>query len=121
MPYPTIQLSDSQLDQLLAQDAPLGDLTTEALGIADRPGRISFALRADGVVCGAEEAARLFRLAGAEAEALHRSGTRLDAGTVVLAGRGPAGALHRAWKVAQTLMEYAGGIATRTRRIVEAA
>ena len=46
---------------------------------------------------------------------------RIAAGTVFLEGRGPAAGIHLAWKVSQTLVEYASGIATRTRRIVEAA
>jgi molybdenum transport protein len=51
----------------------------------------------------------------------HGSGDRIAAGTVFLEGRGSAAGIHLAWKVSQTLVEYASGIATRTRRIVEAA
>ncbi|PWC31949.1 ModD protein [Azospirillum sp. TSO22-1] len=114
-------LSDARLDELLLQDAPHGDLTTEALGIGGLRGRIAFAARADMVVCCSEEAARMLERCGATVGAVTASGTALAAGEVFLTAEGPAAALHHAWKVAQTLVEYASGIATRTRRIVAAA
>ncbi|MCA8906682.1 MAG: ModD protein [Rhodospirillaceae bacterium] len=115
------RLPDSRLDELLAQDAPHGDLTTELLGIAERPGRIAFAARDAMVACCTEDAAGMLARLGAEVAALVPSGTVVAAGAEILTAEGPAGALHLAWKVAQTLVEYASGIATRTRTIVEAA
>jgi molybdenum transport protein len=117
----TLPISDFVLDALLAQDAPAGDLTTHALGIGACPGRITFAARADMVLCCVEEAARMLERVGVTARARHRGGDRIAAGTIFLEGEGPAGGIHLAWKVAQTLVEYASGIATRTRRIVDAA
>ncbi len=114
-------LSDALLDALQGQDTPHGDLTTEALGIGALPGRITFAARGAMTLACAEEAARLLELAGARPGAVTPSGAALAAGEVFLTAEGPAGALHRAWKVAQTLVEYASGIATRTRAIVDAA
>lgn len=73
------------------------------------------------VVACSEEAARLLELAGARVTALAASGSALEPGAPILSASGSAGASHRAWKVAQTLVEYASGIATATRRIVEAA
>ena len=49
------------------------------------------------------------------------SGAAIESGASILTAHGPASALHRGWKVAQTLVEYASGIATVTRRIVDAA
>ncbi len=115
-----IVLSDSALDALLAQDVPYGDLTTDSLGIADQPARMRFAARAAMVLAGSEEAARLVEKAGGRVTRVSPSGTSLEAGAVFLEADGPAGALHRAWKVAQTLTEYASGIASRARRIVDA-
>ena len=114
-------LSDASLDALLADDAPYGDLTTQALGIGQRPGRIAFAARGDMVLCCAEEAERKLTLSGARPVRRRASGDRLAAGEVFLEAEGPAAALLRAWKVSQTLVEYASGIATATRRIVDAA
>ncbi|WP_029008033.1 ModD protein [Azospirillum halopraeferens] len=114
-------LPDAVLDALLAQDAPYGDLTTATLGIAARPGRITFAARDAMVLCAADAAARMLERCGARVERAEADGTALAAGAVFLVAEGPAGGLHRGWKVAQTLVEYASGIATRARRIVEAA
>ena len=114
-------LSDSLLEALLHDDAPFGDLTTHVLGIGAMPGRIAFAARDRMVVACVEEAARLLEIAGARASATVASGSELAPGAPILAATGPAEALHRAWKVAQTLVEYASGIATAARRIVEAA
>ncbi|MHA7060892.1 ModD protein [Azospirillum brasilense] len=116
-----IVLSDAALDALLAQDVPYGDLTTDSLGIAAAPARILFKARGAMVLAGTEEAARLIGKAGGTVTSVRPSGTAVEAGAPFLEGHGPAGALHRGWKVAQTLVEYASGIATRARRIVEAA
>lgn len=114
-------LSDAALDAMLAQDIPYGDLTTDSLGIAGRPARMAFAARNAMVLAATEEAAGLIRRAGGTLLSVSPSGTAAAAGTVFLEASGTAGALHRAWKVSQTLVEYASGIATRARRIVEAA
>jgi molybdenum transport protein len=63
----------------------------------------------------------MLRRAGADVQDALPSGTALTEGAVFLTAEGPAGALHRAWKVAQTFVEYASGIATGAWRIVEAA
>ncbi len=115
------RLSDRVLESLLDDDVPLGDLTTHILGIGAKPGRIAFAARDRMVVACAEEAARLLELAGARVTAVAESGSELAPGTAILEAMGPAEALHCGWKVAQTLVEYASGIATAARRIVEAA
>lgn len=116
-----IVLPDSALDALLAQDVPYGDLTTDSLGLADRPAAMRFSARGAMVLAATEEAARLIEKAGGRVTRFDPSGTAVEAGAVFLEADGPAGALHRAWKVAQTLTEYASGIATRARRIVDAA
>ncbi len=113
--------TDSLLDELLAEDAPYGDLTTTGLGIEGAPARLSMAMRADSTLCGVELAADLFRKAGATAEVLAKSGARVQAGGQVLSASGEAGPILVAWKVAQTLVEYLSGIATATSEIVDAA
>lgn len=112
---------DPALSALLADDVPFGDLTTDALGIGARHGELVFVAREAMTVSCSEEAARLFELAGARARLGVPSGERCAAGDHLLEAEGPAGALHRAWKAAQTLMEWASGVATATRAIVEAA
>jgi len=114
-------IPDSRLDELLVEDSPHGDLTTDALGIGALPGRMVYSAREPLVLAGAEEAARLLGRVGCTARLHHGSGASLRPGDVILEADGPASALHLGWKVALHLLEQLSGIATRTRRIVEAA
>jgi molybdenum transport protein len=114
-------LPDSVLDQFLADDVPFLDLTTHVLGVGDAAGRMSFAARDAMVVACAEDAARIIERTGAKV-ALHAvSGAPLEPGAKILSAAGSAASLLRAWKIAQNLIETAAGIATATRRIVDAA
>ncbi|NLH80281.1 MAG: ModD protein [Phyllobacteriaceae bacterium] len=110
----------AELEALLLEDAPHGDLTTEALGIADLPAVMRFSARGDMVVAGLEGAVGLIELVGGEVVRRCADGDRVAAGTPLLEAKGRADALHRAWKQAQTTMEILSGIATATREIVEA-
>ena len=49
------------------------------------------------------------------------SGTAVDPGTPLLEATGPAAVLHAGWKVAQTLVEWASGIATAVHDVRRAA
>lgn len=115
------RLNDDILLRVLTEDCPYSDITTEGLGIAERPARASLTGRHDMTVCGTEEAARMFELSGATASVLERSGERVAAGTLLLRVEGPAHAIHRSYKMAQTLMELLSGIATCASAMVEAA
>jgi molybdenum transport protein len=111
---------DATLHALLREDAPYGDLTTEAFGLAGRPAEAAFHARGPMVVCGVEEAARLFQLCGAGTRIAIPSGSTADAGDLLLTADGDAPGLLLAWKTAQTLAEALSGIATAARRIVDA-
>lgn len=63
----------------------------------------------------------MFALSGSRAQVLVASGQRAEAGALLLQVEGPAGGIHRSYKMAQTLMELLSGIATSARAIVEAA
>lgn len=116
-----LMLGRGELERLLAEDVPWGDLTTAALGIADRPAVMTFTARADMVVAGIAVAKGLIEVAGGVAEVVVGDGTAVSRGTLLLTARGPAGALHRAWKQAQTTTEILSGIATAARAVCEAA
>jgi molybdenum transport protein len=111
----------SELEALLQDDVPHGDLTTDALGIGDIPGVMRFAVRDPLVLALAEDAAALIELAGGRVELFAASGSALEKGTPILRAHGPASALLRGWKVAQTLIEIWSGVATETDAIVRAA
>ncbi|NTV02227.1 MAG: ModD protein [Chlorobiaceae bacterium] len=115
------RISDMELERFIDEDVPYGDLTTTLLGIGSEPGDITFTTRERTVVCCTEEAGRVLERCGAGAAFSVPSGTPVDAGTVILQAEGSAAALHEGWKVALNLLEYASGIATRTRMIVDRA
>ena len=113
--------SRAELEQLLADDVPYGDLTTDALGIGAADGLMEFKARDKMVLALAEDAAAIIELAGGRVDLHASSGTALDQGSPILTAHGPASALLRSWKVAQTLIEIWSGVATDARAIVDAA
>lgn len=114
-------IPDEELMRILLDDCPFGDITTQGLGIDRVPASALLAARDEMTLAGVEEAARMFELCGVEARIVNASGTRVVAGTPILAVTGTGGALHRSYKMAQTLLEILGGIATAARAIVQAA
>jgi molybdenum transport protein len=116
-----VRLSDAEIDFLLDEDVRFGDLTMRALGIGDTPGRMTFTARQELILCGADEASRLLARLGASVTFAAQAGTRSGKGSLLFEAEGTAAALHAGWKAAQTLMEWASGIATLTHEIVAAA
>ena len=116
-----VVISDARIDQLIAEDVPYIDLTTQMLGISDKPARIEFFTREDATVCATEEAARVLQHLGAEVESLVPSGEQVAAGTILLVAVGPAWALHKAWKVCLNLLDHCSAVATKTHNLVSAA
>ena len=114
-------ITDAALLAMLHEDIAFGDLTTSVLGIGDQPGRLSCHARQAMTACATEEACRLFTLMGATAQCRVCSGSTVAAGTLLLTATGSAAQLHLAWKTAQTLIEWASGIASKANAIVTAA
>jgi molybdenum transport protein len=112
------RLADIDINQFIEEDVPYGDLTTLLLGIGALEGKITFTSRETTTLCCTEEAASVLEQCGASVTSCMQSGTTVDAGVLILSANGPAGVLHAGWKVALNLLEYASGIATRTRNIV---
>ncbi len=116
-----LTLTDAELLAILNEDVPYGDLTTETAQIASIPARLVFRARQEMVLCAIEEAARLFILHGAEVKMDLYSGLKVCKDTVLMEVRGTARILHRVWKTAQVLVEWASGISTACAAIVSAA
>jgi molybdenum transport protein len=114
-------LRDAELERLLLEDVPYGDLTSELLELGSVPGQLSFVARRSMTVCCTEEAARLFGLCGGSAQWLTPSGTTVSEGARLLVASGPASTLLAAWKVAQNLVEWTSGIAGATAGLLAAA
>jgi molybdenum transport protein len=117
----SVQFHDGELERLLADDAPYGDLTTDQLGLAGASGHMHFSARGPMVAALVEAAARILEISGARVTLQSFSGAFLPAGAPILVAQGPAPALLRGWKVAQTLIEIWSGVATSAHDIVVAA
>ncbi len=111
-------LPDTLLWSWLHEDAPYGDLTTDSLPLRGRSARMDFFARESCTVACVEEAVRLVELCGGQASLAAVSGERVLPGQALLHAQGDAPALLLAWKVAQTLVEVASGIATATALLV---
>lgn len=111
----------SEIDRLIEEDVPYFDLTSHVLGIENFKARITFRSRNEIVVCGTEECREVFKKLEIETGEFLPSGKLAKRGEVILSGVGRAENVHKAWKVCQNLLEYASGIATRTKKLVELA
>lgn len=116
-----IRITDEELDRFLHDDVPHGDLTTRSLGLGGQPVSMVFRAGCALVASSTEEAARILTRLGCATTLSAPSGTRAAAGELLLAATGPAEAILAGWKVAQTLVEYASGIASAAARMVDAA
>ena len=116
-----VVLTENEIDRLIEEDVPYFDLTTHILEIGEKKGEIAYFTRRDTVICGSEECKRVFEKFNIELLKFTPSGTEVPSGEVFLRARGKGADLHRVWKVTQNLLEYASGIATRTRRLVSLA
>lgn len=117
-----MKLFDNELQQLLEEDTPYGDLTTRVLGIGDQSAVMRILCRRENMVVACiDEAARLCELSGLHVSFKTHEGTRVKQGACLLEAHGSAKDVHQAWKVTQNLLDVAGGIATYTRSMVDAA
>ncbi len=110
---------NSEIEKLINEDVPYFDLTTHIMGIEDLASGIRYKTRENSVICGSEEVLLVFKQMGIESSGGVKSGSQLTPGEVIIEGAGSAGAVHRAWKVCVNILEYASGIATKTRHFVD--
>ncbi len=106
----------------LAEDVGAGDATARALIPADARAHAVIRTRADGVLSGLRPAMLAFHLVDERVDVspIHRDGDRLVAGENVLHLRGPARGIVTAERVALNFLQRLSGVATLTRRYVDA-
>jgi nicotinate-nucleotide pyrophosphorylase (carboxylating) len=108
------------LDLALEEDLGLGDATSEATIDAAARGRGRFLAKEDLVVAGTAVAARVFERLGAACRFEAADGARVGKGTVFGEAEGPMRALLGAERTALNFLQRLSGVATLTRRCVEA-
>ncbi|QNN82759.1 carboxylating nicotinate-nucleotide diphosphorylase [Brachybacterium sp. Z12] len=119
-------LTRAQIDPVvtaaLAEDAPWGDLTGEVFLPLHATATARLTAREDGVLAGIDVVSAAFRLTDPAIEVTaHRAdGDRFAAGEVLAAVTGPARAVLQAERIALNLVQRMSGIATATRRMVDA-
>jgi nicotinate-nucleotide pyrophosphorylase (carboxylating) len=113
---------EERLRAFLAEDLGRGDVTADAVVPADATASARLVAKAAGVVCGADLVERIVRLLdpAATAEDVLADGTAVRPGSVVAVVRGRARALLAAERTLLNLVQRMSGVATLTRRFVEA-
>ena len=113
-------LARVDFDELIREDVPYYDLTSFELGIDHEKARIAVFTRESCTVCGTEEAREIFRRLGIETLELKYSGEQAVPGDELIVGVGEATEVLTAWKVVQNLIDHTSGIATKTKKMVDA-
>ena len=116
-----IYFTEHDIDRLIEDDVPAGDITTTLLELSGKKGSISLIARNEMIACCTEEAVRLYKKVGLEVYYSVASGTALQAGEKLLEAKGDAGAIHLIWRTGSAMIEFASGIAGRTRQLVNSA
>ncbi len=111
------------IDTALAEDLGSGDVTSAYFVPAERRATAMVMTKADGVVAGVELAAEVFRRVDEETkiDILLQDGRRVSGRAGVLKVSGKARSLLTAERVALNFMQRMSGVASMTRRFVDAA
>ncbi len=107
----------------LAEDIGQGDLTSEFFVPENIQASACIIARERAVLAGIKTAAEVFRRVNpsSKIEAIRNDGEELNSGDVVLEIRGPARSILKGERVALNFLQRLSGIATLTRKFVDAA
>ncbi len=120
---PPLAVVDDLIRRALAEDFGAGgDITSEAVVPPDAVARATVVARQDGTIAGLTIGARVFTTVDpAVSVELHRvDGDTVAAGTELATVQGPAVSVLSAERTALNLLGHLSGIATATRRMVDA-
>ncbi len=122
LPPPSDEQLDAFIRPALAEDLGDGDITTFSTIPAEARYVGDFLVKADGVIAGLRVAARVFALLDPQVtfHAFVADGDRVASGQVVAVVEGPGRAILSGERVALNFMQRMSGIATATRRYVDA-
>ncbi len=116
-----IRYTTAELEDLVALDAGLGDLTGDLIGKETAPARLAILTRSSVVASHLDAAAGIARLYNLKFESAFKNGALVPAKSELCVMSGEFGAIHAVYKSVQNLLEYACGIALSAREMVEAA
>ncbi|UPV74944.1 carboxylating nicotinate-nucleotide diphosphorylase [Halorussus limi] len=112
-----VRPTDRKVEDWLREDVGHRDVTNHVPG--ETTGRL--VAKQSGVAAGLDAASAVFDYLDAECETTVEAGDRISPGDVLLEVEGPAEAVLRGERVAVNVAGHASGVATATRRAVEAA
>jgi nicotinate-nucleotide pyrophosphorylase (carboxylating) len=120
---PDLQDIDALIQRALAEDIGAGDVTTLATVPAGRRATATFLAKEDGVLAGLAVAERVFANLDPQVALTWSAadGAPIEAGTRFGTVEGPARPILTGERLALNLMQRMSGIATATRRMVDAA
>lgn len=119
---PPQHLVDAVVTAALAEDAPWGDITCQALIDPDLPTTATITAREPGVLCGSLAIEAAMRLTDRRISVTfpRADGSRFDAGDTIAEITGPAAAILTAERTSLNIVQRLSGIATMTRAFVDA-
>ncbi|WP_435175770.1 carboxylating nicotinate-nucleotide diphosphorylase [Halorussus sp. AFM4] len=112
-----MRVTDREVETWLREDVGHRDVTNHVPG--ETTGRL--VAKEAGVAAGLDAATAVFDYLDVDASAVVDAGDRIEPGDPVLAVEGPAESVLRGERVAVNVAGHASGVATATRRAVEAA
>ncbi|GAB6100950.1 carboxylating nicotinate-nucleotide diphosphorylase [Thermococcus atlanticus] len=112
-------VSINYLLRFLEEDAPFGDVTSEAVIPEDLEADAVIIAKQDGVIAGLEEAKALFEHSGVEVELKVKDGDEVKRGDVIVKLRGNARKILLLERTALNIIGRMSGIATQVRRLME--
>jgi nicotinate-nucleotide pyrophosphorylase (carboxylating) len=112
-----MRVTDRKVEDWLREDVGHRDVTNHVPG--ETTGRL--VAKGEGVAAGLDAASAVFDYLDVDFEATVDAGDRISAGDVVLEVEGPAESVLRGERVAVNVAGHASGVATKTRRAVDAA
>jgi len=112
-----MRVTDRKVEAWLREDVGHRDVTNHVPG--ETTGRL--VAKESGVAAGLDAASAVFDYLGVDSEATVEDGDRIEAGDALLEVAGDAASLLRGERVAVNVAGHASGVATATRRAVDAA
>ncbi|HDD31273.1 MAG TPA: carboxylating.nicotinate-nucleotide diphosphorylase [Thermococcus litoralis] len=112
-------ISLTYLLRFLEEDAPFGDVTSEAVIPEDLEAEAVIIAKQDGVIAGLEEAKALFEHFDVKVELKAKDGDEVKKGDVVIELRGNARSILLVERTALNIIGRMSGIATQVRRLMK--
>ena len=117
------RISVDPIEVALSEDIGEGDLTTDFFVSKNQQAKARIVAHERAILAGTETAAEVFRRVDSAVEitVVKNDGSEIDAGDSVIELRGQARSILRAERVALNFLQRLSGIATLTRKFVDAA